>query len=169
VNQNPIAAAEFGDMSERTIMPHEPDRRMDRNIANDELVKGMLDRRWAFPVRERPAMFPGIPSQNDATLRAFTAPAICSAFVKSGLPIRWARRSSFPPTRVPELGAALSKRHHRGGIKPKPHRKPGQLRFKSSIARSIASLKHRHRRPSPAYAPMSAGTWRMALLITRIC
>jgi hypothetical protein len=35
---------------------------------------------------------PTFSSQNDATLRAFTAPAICSGFVKSGLPIRWARR-----------------------------------------------------------------------------
>src|SRR3984893_13039747 len=40
-----------------------------------------------------PQCLPTFSSQNDATLRAFTAPAICADFVKSGLPIRWARRT----------------------------------------------------------------------------
>src|ERR1700730_18942473 len=36
---------------------------------------------------------PAFSSQNDATLRVFTAPTVCSACVKSALPVGWARRT----------------------------------------------------------------------------
>src|SRR5580704_6934445 len=118
-----------------------------------------------------PQCLPTFSSQNDATLRAFAAPAICSAFVKSGLPIRWARRT----LRRAAFKAAIKRlvirelapfglltylnwaRLFRNRIiarwyenligSPAPQGSNRPLR-------AIASLKHRHRRPPPAYVPM---------------